>query len=251
MAEDSTGRTTHFGFKDVAEDYKAGMVHGVFTNVASKYDIMNDVMSMGIHRVWKDALMDWLVPRDGQRLLDVAGGTGDVAFRFLGRAPGASATVLDMTESMLIEGQKRAEAAQMAEKLDWIVGDAMALPFEDNTFDRYTISFGIRNVTRIPDALSEAFRVLRPGGRLMVLEFSQLPNDWLQKLYDLYSFNVIPRMGQLIAGDRDSYQYLVESIRRFPDQETFAQMIRDAGFEQVSFRNLSMGIAALHSGWKI
>jgi demethylmenaquinone methyltransferase/2-methoxy-6-polyprenyl-1,4-benzoquinol methylase len=251
MAEDSTGRTTHFGFKDVAEDDKAGMVHGVFTNVASKYDIMNDVMSMGIHRVWKDALMDWLVPRDGQRLLDVAGGTGDVAFRFLGRAPGASATVLDMTESMLIEGQKRAEAAQMAEKLDWIVGDAMALPFEDNTFDRYTISFGIRNVTRIPDALSEAFRVLRPGGRLMVLEFSQLPNDGLQKLYDLYSFNVIPRMGQLIAGDRDSYQYLVESIRRFPDQETFAQMIRDAGFEQVGFRNLSMGIAALHSGWKI
>ena len=251
MAEDSTGRTTHFGFKDVAEDAKAGMVHGVFTNVASKYDIMNDVMSMGIHRVWKDALMDWLVPRDGQRLLDVAGGTGDVAFRFLGRAPGASATVLDMTESMLIEGQKRAEASQMAEKLDWIVGDAMALPFEDNTFDRYTISFGIRNVTRIPDALAEAFRVLRPGGRLMVLEFSQLPNDGLQKLYDLYSFNVIPRMGQLIAGDRDSYQYLVESIRRFPDQETFAEMIRDAGFEQVSYRNLSMGIAALHSGWKI
>ena len=251
MAEDSTGRTTHFGFRDVAEDDKAGMVHGVFTNVASKYDIMNDVMSMGIHRLWKDALMDWLVPRDGQRLLDVAGGTGDVAFRFLGRAPGASATVLDMTESMLIEGQKRAEAEQMADKLDWIVGDAMALPFEDNSFDRYTISFGIRNVTRIPDALAEAFRVLRPGGRLMVLEFSQLPNDGLQRLYDLYSFNVIPRMGQLIAGDRDSYQYLVESIRRFPDQETFADMIRAAGFEQVSYRNLSMGIAALHSGWKI
>lgn len=251
MAEDSTGRTTHFGFRDVAEDDKAGMVHGVFTNVASKYDIMNDVMSMGIHRVWKDALMDWLVPRDGQRLLDVAGGTGDVAFRFLGRAPGATATVLDMTESMLIEGQKRAEAAQMAEKLDWIVGDAMALPFPDNSFDRYTISFGIRNVTRIPDALSEAFRVLRPGGRLVVLEFSQLPNEGMQKLYDLYSFNVIPRMGQLIAGDRDSYQYLVESIRRFPDQETFAQMIRTAGFQQVSYRNLSMGIAALHSGWKI
>lgn len=251
MAEDSTGRTTHFGFKDVAEDDKAGMVHGVFTNVASKYDIMNDVMSMGIHRVWKDALMDWLVPRDGQHLLDVAGGTGDVAFRFLGRAPGARATVLDMTESMLIEGQKRAEAAQMADKLDWIVGDAMALPFADNSFDRYTISFGIRNVTRIPDALSEAYRVLKPGGRLMVLEFSQLPNEGLQRLYDLYSFNVIPRMGQLIAGDRDSYQYLVESIRRFPDQETFAQMIRDAGFEQVSYRNLSMGIAALHSGWKI
>jgi demethylmenaquinone methyltransferase/2-methoxy-6-polyprenyl-1,4-benzoquinol methylase len=251
MTEDTDSRTTHFGFQDVAEDQKAGMVHGVFTNVASKYDIMNDVMSMGIHRIWKDALMDWLVPRDGQRLLDVAGGTGDVAFRFLGRAPGATATVLDMTESMLIEGQKRAEAAQLADKLDWIVGDAMALPFPDNTFDRYTISFGIRNVTRIPDALTEAFRVLKPGGRLVVLEFSQLPNDGLQKLYDLYSFNVIPRMGQLIAGDRDSYQYLVESIRRFPDQETFATMIRTAGFEQVSYRNMSMGIAALHSGWKI
>ncbi|MCT4682324.1 MAG: bifunctional demethylmenaquinone methyltransferase/2-methoxy-6-polyprenyl-1,4-benzoquinol methylase UbiE [Roseicyclus sp.] len=251
MAEDTTGRTTHFGYQEVDETEKAGLVHGVFTNVASKYDIMNDVMSVGIHRVWKDAMMDWLAPRDGQRLLDVAGGTGDVAFRFLKRAPGASATVLDMTESMLIEGQKRAEAAQMADKLEWIVGDAMALPFEDNSFDRYTISFGIRNVTRIPDALSEAFRVLRPGGRLMVLEFSQIPNDGLQKLYDLYSFNVIPRMGQVIAGDRDSYQYLVESIRRFPDQETFATMIRTAGFEQVSYRNLSLGIAALHSGWKI
>jgi demethylmenaquinone methyltransferase/2-methoxy-6-polyprenyl-1,4-benzoquinol methylase len=251
MADDRDGQTTHFGYQEVAEDQKAGLVHGVFTNVASKYDIMNDVMSVGIHRVWKDAMMDWLAPRDGQRLLDVAGGTGDVAFRFLTRAPGASATVLDMTESMLIEGQKRAEAAQMADKLEWIVGDAMALPFEDNSFDRYTISFGIRNVTRIPQALSEAFRVLRPGGRLMVLEFSQIPNDGLQRLYDLYSFNVIPRMGQAIAGDRDSYQYLVESIRRFPDQETFAAMIRSAGFEQVSYRNLSMGIAALHSGWKI
>lgn len=243
--------TTHFGFRTVAAEEKAGLVHGVFTNVASKYDIMNDVMSVGIHRVWKDAMMDWLAPRDGQDLLDVAGGTGDIAFRFLDRAPGARATVLDMTENMLIEGQKRAEAAQRAEKLDWIVGDAMALPFEDASFDRYTISFGIRNVTRIADALAEAFRVLRPGGRLMVLEFSQLPNPAMQKLYDLYSFNVIPRMGQAIAGDRDSYQYLVESIRRFPDQARFAAMIAEAGFEQVDYRNLSMGIAALHSGWKI
>jgi demethylmenaquinone methyltransferase/2-methoxy-6-polyprenyl-1,4-benzoquinol methylase len=243
--------TTHFGAREVREDEKAGLVHGVFTNVASKYDVMNDVMSVGIHRLWKDAMMDWLAPRDGQRLLDVAGGTGDIAFRFLKRAPGARAVVLDMTESMLIEGRKRADAEALAAKLDWITGDAMALPFEDNSFDVYTISFGIRNVTRIPDALSEAYRVLRPGGRLMVLEFSQLPNEGMQKLYDLYSFNVIPRMGQLIAGDRDSYQYLVESIRRFPDQETFASMIRDAGFEQVKYRNLSMGIAALHSGWKL
>lgn len=243
--------TTHFGFQTVGEGEKAGMVQGVFTNVASRYDVMNDVMSVGIHRLWKDAMMDWLAPRDGQRLLDVAGGTGDIAFRFLKRAPGATATVCDLTEPMLIEGQARAEAGAMADKLDWVVGDAMALPFEANTFDTYTISFGIRNVTRIEDALSEAFRVLRPGGRLMVLEFSQLPNAGMQQLYDLYSFNVIPRMGQLIANDRDSYQYLVESIRKFPDQERFAGMIRDAGFEQVAYRNLSMGIAALHSGWKI
>jgi len=248
---DNSEKTTHFGAREVREDEKAGLVHGVFTNVASKYDVMNDVMSVGVHRLWKDAMMDWLAPRDGQRLLDVAGGTGDIAFRFLKRAPGASAVVLDMTESMLIEGQKRAGAEALADKLDWVTGDAMALPFEDNAFDVYTISFGIRNVTRIPDALSEALRVLKPGGRLMVLEFSQLPNEGLQKLYDMYSFNVIPRMGQLIANDRDSYQYLVESIRRFPNQETFAAMIRQAGFGQVKYRNLSMGIAALHSGWKL
>ncbi|MCB2067300.1 MAG: bifunctional demethylmenaquinone methyltransferase/2-methoxy-6-polyprenyl-1,4-benzoquinol methylase UbiE [Defluviimonas sp.] len=248
---ESDQRTTHFGFQTVAEGDKAGMVHGVFTRVASRYDVMNDLMSGGIHRAWKTAMMDWLAPRPGQRLLDVAGGTGDIAFRFLGRAPGASATVLDMTEQMLIEGRKRAEAENLADRLDWIVGDAMALPFEDESFDVYTISFGIRNVTRIADALSEACRVLRPGGRLMVLEFSQLPNPALQSAYDRYSFNVIPLMGQLVANDRASYQYLVESIRRFPDQESFAAMIRAAGFEQVRYRNLTMGVAALHSGWKI
>lgn len=250
MTQDPT-KTTHFGYRDVPEDQKAGMVHGVFTNVASKYDIMNDVMSGGIHRLWKDAMMDWLAPRSGQKLLDVAGGTGDIAFRFLKRAGQAEAVVLDMTENMLIEGRKRAEAEAMSDQLDWIVGDAMALPFEDNTFDVYTISFGIRNVTRIEDALSEAFRVLRPGGRLMVLEFSQLPNAAMQKAYDLYSFNVIPRMGQVIAGDSDSYQYLVESIRKFPGQDRFAEMIRAAGFENVSYRNMTFGVAALHAGWKI
>jgi len=247
----ASDKTTHFGFQSVPEADKAGMVHGVFSRVASKYDVMNDVMSVGIHRIWKEAMMDWLAPRPGQRLLDVAGGTGDVAFRFLGRAPGASAVVCDLTEPMLIEGRKRAEAEKMADRLDWVVGDAMALPFPDATFDTYTISFGIRNVTRIADALAEAYRVLKPGGRLMVLEFSRIPNDLMQKAYDLYSFNVIPVMGQVIAGDRDSYQYLVESIRKFPEQEAFAAMIRDAGFGQVKFRNLSMGIAALHSGWKL
>ena len=248
---DNTTNKTHFGFQTVDEDAKSGMVEGLFSNVASKYDIMNDVMSVGIHRIWKEAMMDWLNPRENQKLLDVAGGTGDVSFKFIKRAGVAHATVCDLTESMLIEGQKRAEADAMGEHLDWVVGDAMDLPFEDNTFDVYTISFGIRNVTRVDEALSEAYRVLKPGGRLMVLEFSQLPNPMMQKAYDLYSFNVIPRMGQLIVGDSASYQYLVESIRNFPDQDTFATMIRTAGFKNVKYRNLSMGIAALHSGWKI
>ena len=222
---DPLDNTTHFGFQTVPEAEKAGRVQGVFTSVASKYDIMNDVMSMG--------------------------GTGDISFRFLKRAGHGHSTVLDITESMLVEGRKRAEAESMAESLDWVVGDAMALPFEDNTFDVYTISFGIRNVTRPQEALNDAYRVLRPGGRLMVLEFSQLPNPMMQKAYDLYSFNVIPRMGQVIANDRDSYQYLVESIRKFPDQETFLGMVRKAGFENAKYRNLTMGVACLHSGWKI
>jgi demethylmenaquinone methyltransferase/2-methoxy-6-polyprenyl-1,4-benzoquinol methylase len=250
MASDE-GDTTHFGFRTVGADQKAGLVQGVFSRVASKYDVMNDLMSAGVHRLWKDAMMDWLAPRPGQRLIDVAGGTGDIAFRFLTRAPGASAVVVDLTEPMLVEGRARAEAAAMGGALDWVVGDAMALPFADASFDVYTISFGIRNVTRIEAALAEAHRVLRPGGRLMVLEFSRMVSPPLQWAYDRYSFNVIPVMGQIVAGDRDSYQYLVESIRRFPEQERFAAMIREAGFGQVRFRNLSMGIAALHSGWKI
>ena len=244
-------KTTHFGFETVSESEKAGRVQGVFGSVASRYDIMNDVMSGGIHRLWKDAMMDWLAPRSGQKLLDVAGGTGDIAYRFLKRAGQGHATVLDLTEEMLVEGRKRAEASQMIDQLDWSVGDAMALPFPDNGFDVYTISFGIRNVTRPQDALNEAFRVLRPGGRLMVLEFSQIPNPAMQWAYDKYSFNLIPLMGQLIANDRDSYQYLVESIRKFPDQDMFLNMVRSAGFENAKYRNLTAGVACLHSGWKI
>jgi len=249
--DDASGRSTHFGNRTVDEEAKAELVKGVFSSVASRYDLMNDLMSAGIHRLWKSAMMDWLAPRDGQRLLDVAGGTGDIAFRFLRRAPGATAVVTDLTAEMLDEGRRRAEAETFADRLEWVVGDAMALPFEDASFDVYTISFGIRNVTRIEDALAEAYRVLRPGGRLMVLEFSQLPVPALQWAYDRYSFNVIPAMGQLVTKDRDSYQYLVESIRKFPDQERFAAMIRAAGFERVKYRNLSFGIAALHSGWKL
>lgn len=249
--QDHVNQTTHFGFETVNAAEKAGKVQGVFNSVAAKYDVMNDIMSIGIHRIWKEAMMDWLAPRCGQTLIDVAGGTGDVSFKFLNRAGSGHATVLDLTENMLIEGRKRAEASEMEQSLDWLVGDAMALPFADNSFDVYTISFGIRNVTRPDDALSEAFRVLRPGGRLMVLEFSQIPVPLVQKAYDLYSFNIIPAIGKMIANDRDSYQYLVESIRKFPDQEMFLNMIRGAGFENVSYRNLSLGIAALHSGWKI
>ena len=248
---DQSEKTTHFGFETVTESEKAGRVQGVFGSVASRYDIMNDVMSGGIPRVWKDAMMDWLAPRSGQKLLDVAGGTGDIAYRFLKRAGQGHATVLDLTEEMLVEGRKRAEASQMVDQLDWSVGDAMALPFPDNCFDVYTISFGIRNVTRPQDALNEAFRVLRPGGRLMVLEFSQIPNPAMQWAYDRYSFNLIPLMGQLIANDRDSYQYLVESIRKFPDQDVFLNMVRSAGFENAKYRNLTAGVACLHSGWKI
>ena len=244
--------TTHFGFETVAEAEKAGRVHGVFASVARRYDLMNDAMSLGVHRLWKEAMLDWLAPWPGMRLLDVAGGTGDIALRFLARVRGRGhATVLDLTADMLAAGRRRAEAAAHPGALDWVVGDAMALPFPDAGFDACTIAFGIRNVTRIEDALAEAFRVLRPGGRLMVLEFSHVPEPALRRLYDRYSFTVIPALGQAVVGDRESYRYLVESIRRFPDQERFAAMIAAAGFGQVRFRNLSMGIAALHSAWKV
>ena len=249
--QDNAEQITHFGFQTVPESEKVSKVQNVFTSVASKYDIMNDVMSMGVHRIWKEAMMDWLAPKSGQKLLDVAGGTGDISFKFIKRSGAAHSTVLDITENMLLEGRKRAEANQLVDSLNWIVGDAMSLPFADNSFDVYTISFGIRNVTQPQIALDEAFRVLRPGGRLMVLEFSQIPVPLAQKAYDLYSFNVIPVMGKLITNDRDSYQYLVESIRKFPDQETFLSMVQQSGFENASYRNLSFGIAVLHSGWKI
>ena len=248
---ESDAATTHFGFSEIPEAEKAGRVHGVFSSVANRYDLMNDLMSARIHRLWKEALLDWMAPRPGQRLLDVAGGTGDIAFRYLRRVKGdGEVTVCDLTQAMLDEGARRAEA-EGAHGIEWVCGDAMDLPFPDRSFDHYTIAFGIRNVTRPQKALEEAYRVLRPGGRVMVLEFSQVPQPMLARLYDAYSFNVIPAMGQAVTGDRDSYRYLVESIRRFPDQETFLGMVRDAGFARASYRNLSLGVAAIHSGWRI
>ncbi|MGB0504847.1 MAG: bifunctional demethylmenaquinone methyltransferase/2-methoxy-6-polyprenyl-1,4-benzoquinol methylase UbiE [Pikeienuella sp.] len=248
----TSANTTHFGFQDVPETEKAGMVHGVFSSVASNYDVMNDFMSLRIHRIWKEAMIDWLAPRPGIRMLDVAGGTGDISFRMLDRIKGdGHSTICDMTAPMLVEGRKRAQAAQLSQSLDWVCGDAMNLPFPDKTFDAYTIAFGIRNVTRVEEALAEARRVLKPGGRFMCLEFSRVSPPMLEKAYDLYSFNVIPVMGQIVAKDRDSYQYLVESIRKFPDQDTFAGMMRDAGFDRVKYRNQTLGVAAIHSGWRL
>lgn len=247
----SDERTTHFGFQQIPEDEKAGRVHGVFSSVANRYDVMNDLMSGGVHRLWKEALIDWLAPRPGMRLLDVAGGTGDIAFRFLRRVRGqGQATVCDMTQAMLQEGEARARARGI-EGVEWVCGDAQSLPFADRSFDAYTIAFGIRNVTRIGDALAQAHRVLKPGGRFLCLEFSRVSVPMVRELYDRYSFNVIPAMGRAVTGDRDSYQYLIESIRQFPDQESFAGMIRDAGFGQVKHRNLTLGVAALHSGWRL
>ena len=248
---ESKSAHTHFGYQNVPEVNKSGLVKEVFNNVSSKYDVMNDLMSVGIHRVWKNTLINWLAPKENQNLLDVAGGTGDIAIRFLNQAKSGNATILDMTESMLQEGTKRITNSPLSSRMRWVVGDAMALPFKRNTFDIYTISFGIRNVTKIDKALSEAFRVLKPGGRIMILEFSKLPNPVMQRAYDLYSFNVIPKIGEIVAGDKDSYQYLVESIRKFPDQVSFANTMTEAGFENVKFRNLTFGVAALHSGWKI
>lgn len=250
--EDNAGKTTHFGFSEVPESEKAGLVHGVFSNVASRYDVMNDLMSGGVHRLWKDAMIDWLAPRTDTHLLDVAGGTGDISFRYLRRLGGlGEATVCDMTENMLIEGRERARKRGIQAPLHWVVGDAMALPFPDRSFDYVTIAFGIRNVTRPLDALREAHRVLRIGGRFMCLEFSKVRVPVMDDIYEAYSFNVIPRMGQVVAGDRESYQYLVESIRQFPRQEDFAAMMEEAGLRNVAWRNLTGGVTALHSGWKL
>ncbi|MCI5045665.1 MAG: class I SAM-dependent methyltransferase [Aquisalinus sp.] len=252
-------QTASFGFQDVPAEEKEGLVRAVFDSVAENYDLMNDLMSGGIHRVWKSVLLDRLNPQPGQRLLDVAGGTGDIAIGFLKRAgerpergrPSAEATVCDINHAMLKAGKSREDVQDYYGQINRSCGDAQNLPFRDRHFDAYTIGFGIRNVTEMDQALKEAFRVLKPGGRFFCLEFSHPITDGFQKVYDTYSFNVIPWLGEKVASDRESYQYLVESIRRFPSQETFADKIRRAGFARVGYENLSGGIAALHTGWRL
>ncbi len=244
---------THFGFQSVPLGEKQGRVNEVFRSVANRYDLMNDLMSAGLHRLWKDALVSTLrPPRDRAiRHLDVAGGTGDVAFRILdGGGLKTHVTVLDINGEMLKVGQERAESRYEG-RIDFVEANAEELPFEPKTFDSYTIAFGIRNVPRIDRALREAHRVLKSGGRFLCLEFSKVDVPVLDRAYDAYSFNVIPRLGQMVTGDAESYQYLVESIRRFPPPAAFARMIEEAGFRRVTHRSLTAGIVAIHSGWKI
>ncbi|WP_019960346.1 class I SAM-dependent methyltransferase [Woodsholea maritima] len=249
-------RTASFGFKQVDWSQKAGMVKGVFDSAAPKYDLMNDLMSFGVHRVWKDMMITKLNPQPGEHLIDVAGGTGDIARAFLDRADAvqrrrggqpASAIVADINYEMLQAGRKRG----LRDHMDWACVNAECLPFEAASAHAVTISFGIRNVTDRAAALSEFHRVLKPGGRFFCLEFSRPTTRALEKMYDLWSFNAIPQMGEWIVKDRESYQYLVESIRRFPIQSAFAAEIEAAGFKNVKVTNFSGGIAALHTGWKI
>jgi demethylmenaquinone methyltransferase / 2-methoxy-6-polyprenyl-1,4-benzoquinol methylase len=245
--------TTHFGFERVPLRDKQGRVDAVFRSVARRYDLMNDLMSAGLHRAWKTSLVTMLAPPKARpfRHLDVAGGTGDVAFRVLDAgSPETHATVADINGAMLEVGRERA-GRRYDGRIDFVEANAEALPFADKRFDGYTIAFGIRNVPRIHAALAEAHRVLRPGGRFLCLEFSKADVPGLDALYDAYSFNVIPRLGQLVAGDAEAYRYLVESIRRFPTPAAFARRIEAAGFKRVAHRPMAGGVVAIHSGWKI
>jgi demethylmenaquinone methyltransferase/2-methoxy-6-polyprenyl-1,4-benzoquinol methylase len=252
---DRPGETTHFGFRDVPVGEKQTLVNDVFHSVARRYDLMNDLMSAGLHRLWKDIMINALNPPRSDTpfaLLDVAGGTGDIAFRAAKAAgSGFRVTVCDINSDMLAVGRQRAIARHLDDRVAFVEGNAEALAFPDRHFDAYTIAFGIRNVPRIDLALGEAFRVLRPGSRFLCLEFSTIDVPGLDRLYDLFSFKVIPPLGRAVTGDAESYQYLVESIRKFPRPNAFAETIRTAGFSRVSWQSLSGGIVALHSGWRL
>ncbi len=244
-----------FGFRRVREGEKQDLVNDVFAKAAERYDQMNDLMSGGLHRLWKDDFVALLNPPRNDHpfhVLDVAGGTGDIAFRILHTGgSGTAVTIADISEPMLTEGRLRAEREGLTSRCQFTLGNAEALPFPDKTFDAYTIAFGIRNVTHIDKALAEAFRVLKPGGHFLCLEFSQVDDELLKKVYDAFSFTVIPAVGKVVTGDGQPYRYLVESIRTFPPQEKFKAMITEAGFARASYRNLSGGIVAIHSGWRI
>jgi len=240
---------TDFGYREVAPEEKTRLVGQVFSSVADRYDLMNDLMSVGIHRLWKRAFVSGCRMRPGQRVLDLAGGTGDIAeLAQKPVAPGGRVLVADINRQMLEAGRRRMDDAGKVDAFDWLQVNAEALPFPDRRFDHVTIAFGLRNVTDKAAALAEMHRVLKPGGRVHILEFSHVSPKPLARAYDIWSFKVLPRLGQAVASDRDSYQYLAESIRRFPDQETLAGMLREADFERVRFENLSAGIAAIHRG---
>jgi demethylmenaquinone methyltransferase/2-methoxy-6-polyprenyl-1,4-benzoquinol methylase len=256
MSEEDTSGQVDFGFRRVPAAEKAPLVRAIFNSVAERYDVMNDLMSAGIHRWWKSELIASLKPRPGQRLLDVAGGTGDVALRALprllqDRVADGGAVVCDVSAAMLAIGRARALDNGILHGIEWVCADAEQLPVAERSFDLYTVGFGLRNVTRIEAALAEARRVLKPGGRFLCLEFTPGISPTLQPLYDLYSFGFVPLLGQIVAGDRDAYTYLVESIRRFPRQSELAAMLARAGFDRVQFRNLTGGVAALHSAWRL
>jgi demethylmenaquinone methyltransferase/2-methoxy-6-polyprenyl-1,4-benzoquinol methylase len=255
MTDEMNDKDVAFGFRRVAEDEKQGLVNEVFSKVAARYDQMNDLMSAGLHRLWKDDLVTMLNPPRGRAAfthLDVAGGTGDIAFRILrAGGPNVRVTIADISPEMVAEGQRRAGAEGLLGRCHFTVGNAEALAFPDKSFDGYTIAFGIRNVTHINQALSEAYRVLKPGGRFLCLEFSQVDMPVLDRIYDTYSFTVIPAIGKVVTGDGQPYRYLVESIRTFPKQDDFKAMIEDAGFARVSYRNLTGGVVAIHAGWRV
>lgn len=249
--------TTHFGFETVGIDEKEPKVKEVFEKVADSYDLMNDVMSVGVHRLWKDYFASKVNPKPHFKCLDVAGGTGDIAFRLFNRMSKVhespeQVVICDINTEMLEVGKKRAaELYGKSEVFQWVEGNAECLPFDNDSFDVFTIAYGIRNVTHINKALSEAYRVLKPGGKFMCLEFSSVQNEIVSQVYNTYSFEVIPVLGQLVANDYESYKYLVESIKKFPDQEKFADMIRDAGFQEVGYENLTFGVTAIHTGFKL
>ena len=248
--DSSPNTQVDFGYQNVALSQKQELVNSVFDSVASSYDIMNDLMSIGIHRLWKEALLDWMAPRPNQILADLAGGTGDVSLKFLERG-GQFAHVIDINEQMLAAGRKRKVMNKFQERLNWLAGDAQDIPLADNSVDRVIIAFGLRNVPDRMKALNQIVRILKPGGRFCCLEFSHVKNPILSSVYDGWSFNILPKLGQIVAGEAQPYQYLVESIRRFPSEAELCSMMADTGMAQIKVRNLSGGIAAIHSGWKL